>query len=400
MATARAPRRPVLGPTPVAERQRLVDVLRGVALLGILVVNMELFSAPITEGWSAYDDRVHELAHGLVIAFAQGKFYPLFSLLFGYGLALQMARARDAGANLRPRYQRRMLALLGIGAAHAVFLFSGDILVTYALLGFVLFALRDRDDRFLLYWAAVIFLAGLAVLGAIIVGGALAGEGGSVQDAEAARAAYADGSFGDILAQRLRDLGLVAVFLPFGQWPGTMAAFMVGFVAGRRGLLADPAARAGLYRRGLAWGLAIGVPGGLIAAAVTVRDPSSLAVGLAFLLQILTAPALSLAYASAIGLWFTRAGKGVLADLAAAAGRGSLSVYLAQSVLAGLVFLSYGLGLFGELGPAATTPIALAIWLVLALAARWWFARFRQGPAEWLLRWATYGRRPALRAAR
>lgn len=400
MSTASTPRAPSLGPTPAGERQRLVDVLRGLALLGILVVNMELFSTPITEGWSAFDSPVDRIAHGLVIAFAQGKFYLLFSLLFGYGLALQMGRARTAGVELRPRYRRRMIALLVIGLLHAVLLFSGDILVTYALLGLVLFAFRDADDRSVLVWAGAIFLAGMVVLAVIVVAGAASGDGTSLQDADAVRAAYAEGDLGDILGQRIRDLGLVAAFLPFGQWPGTMAAFMVGLVAGRHGLLAAPREQAALYRRGLVWGLPIGVAGGLVAATVTLQDPGSLEVGLAFVLQILTAPALSVAYASALGLWFAHRRPGPIGNLAAAAGRGSLSVYLAQSLLAGLVFLSYGLGLFGEVGPVATTLVAVVIWVALAVGARWWFARFRQGPIEWLLRWVTYGRRPALRRAR
>lgn len=397
MSSTRTSARAALGPTPSAERQRLVDVLRGLALLGILIVNMELFSAPITEGWSTFDAPADRLAEGFVIAFTQGKFYLLFSLLFGYGLALQMERARSAGANLRPRYHRRMVGLLVIGLLHAVLLFSGDILVTYALLGLLLFTFRDKDDRVLLFWAAVIFFAGVVLLTAIVIAASVTGDGTSVQDTDAVRAAYAEGSLGDIITQRLRDLGLVAAFLPFGQWPGTMAAFLVGLVAGRRGLLANPAHHVRLYRRGLAWALPIGLVGGLTAGAVAVRQPGTTPENLAFVLQIATAPALSIAYACALGLLFMRARSTRLWDLPAAAGRGSLSVYLAQSVLAGLVFLSYGLGLFGELGPAVTTPIAIAIWLALALAARWWFARYRQGPVEWLLRWATYGTRPALR---
>ncbi len=397
MSSTRTSARAALGPTPSAERQRLVDVLRGLALLGILVVNMELFSAPLTDGWSTFDAPADRLAEGFVIAFAQGKFYLLFSLLFGYGLALQMDRARSAGANLRPRYQRRMVGLLVIGLLHAVLLFSGDILVTYALLGLLLFTFRGKDDRALLLRAAIIFVAGVALLTAIVVASSVAGDGTSIQDADAVRAAYAEGSFGEIIAQRLRDLGLIAAFLPFGQWPGTMAAFLVGLVAGRRGLLADPAGHVRLYRRGLAWGLPVGLIGGLTAGAVAVRQPGTTPENLAFILQIATAPALSIAYACALGLLFTRVRSASVWDLAAAAGRGSLSVYLAQSVLAGLVFLSYGLGLFGELGPATTTPIAIAIWLILAFAARWWFARYRQGPAEWFLRWVTYGTRPDLR---
>lgn len=397
MARAAPNTRERLGPTPAPERQRLPDVLRGLALLGILVVNMELMSAPIEQGWSDLGRPIDRVADGIVIALFQGKFYLLFSALFGYGLALQMGRASAVRAELGPRYQRRMIGLLIIGALHAVFLFSGDILVTYALLGLLLFALRDWADRRLLVWAAGIFVVSTLLISAVVLGGTAAGDAGSFQDVEQVSLAYGEGSFGDIISQRLRDLVLIAAFLPVIQWPTTFAAFLVGLVAGRRGLLADPAAAAPFFRRSLLWALPIGLGGGVLAAFLSVSDSSSLMVALAFVLQVATAPALSLAYVCLLGLWLARPRSSPVWDLAADAGRASLSVYLGQSLLAGLVFLSYGLGLFDQLGPAITTPLAIVITLLLALGARWWLARFRHGPAEWLLRSITYGRRMPLR---
>ena len=140
-----------LSPTALQERIALLDVLRGFAIFGILLVNMATFNSPWiylmnteVEWWTSGIDRLAEWAIQFV---AQGKFYSLFSFLFGWGFSNQMSRAGARGAKFVPIYRRRLFALLMIGWAHAFLLWYGDILNTYAILGFLLFFFRKRQPK-------------------------------------------------------------------------------------------------------------------------------------------------------------------------------------------------------------------------------------------------------------
>ncbi|MCX7854259.1 MAG: hypothetical protein N2383_15940, partial [Caldilineales bacterium] len=130
-----------LGPVQPAERIRILDILRGFALFGILFVNMPLFNRPFQSLFFPADPATpwHErAAEWLIHALGEGKFYSLFSLLFGLGLVLLMERVEGRGGRFIPLYLRRLLVLLGIGVVHAFFIWAGDILIMYALFGFVL----------------------------------------------------------------------------------------------------------------------------------------------------------------------------------------------------------------------------------------------------------------------
>ena len=130
-----------VGPVARTERIQVIDILRGFALFGILLVNMELFSHPVQQAifglkeWTTLADR---LAVWGIRFLAEGKFYSLFSFLFGLGFALQILRAEERGTRFVPFYLRRLLILLLIGLAHGIFLWTGDILVLYAILGALL----------------------------------------------------------------------------------------------------------------------------------------------------------------------------------------------------------------------------------------------------------------------
>src|SRR5262252_5749758 len=143
---------------PIApeERIQVIDILRGYALLGILMVNMAFYSQPIVVpflGEPASASAADRVAEHAIKWFAEGKFFSLFSMLFGIGLYVQMTRAEARGAAFVPQYARRLVALLAIGALHATLLWSGDILATYAILGFVLLLFRKRKPRTVALWA-------------------------------------------------------------------------------------------------------------------------------------------------------------------------------------------------------------------------------------------------------
>src|SRR5215207_8010099 len=142
-------------PIAVNERIQLLDMLRGLAVGGILIGNMQWFSGygmmppVLTEGLPIYDHVTRFLVH----FFVEGKFYSIFSFLFGFGFALQIARAEERGDTKAVVFKRRLCWLLVIGLLHAYLLWAGDILSVYALMGFVLPLFRKKSDKSLLKWA-------------------------------------------------------------------------------------------------------------------------------------------------------------------------------------------------------------------------------------------------------
>ncbi|HEY4053205.1 MAG TPA: hypothetical protein VGL74_05660, partial [Terriglobales bacterium] len=151
---------PRVGPIKLSERILFIDVLRGMALFGILAANMRAFFAPL----DAYDNigvlfhgRADVIAQTFIDAFIQGKFISIFSFLFGLGFAIQMTRAEERGARFMGFYPRRLLALALFGLIHGILIWAGDILLTYALSGALLLLFRKRQQKTLLWWAGGIF---------------------------------------------------------------------------------------------------------------------------------------------------------------------------------------------------------------------------------------------------
>lgn len=416
VATGSAPG--ALAPALAGERIDAIDIVRGFALFGILAVNMAYFSHPIYTLLAGLRTATTPLDRAVEFAIrflAEGKFYPLFSLLFGLGLVLQMQRAEARGVAFVPLYLRRLAVLLLLGLAHAFLIWPGDILATYALLGFVLLLFRARAPKTLLIWAGV--LLALPVLFMALSVAALeasrATPGGAAEIERAlaemaadyaARAAeasrvYATGTYSEITAQRARDLAFFAPFQAF-ILPSVLAMFLLGLFAGRRGIAQSIPAHRPFLRRVRAWGLGLGLPLNLIYAVTselserTVPSPlelvatTSLAAG---------GPALSLGYAATLALLVqTPAWRRWLAPLAAA-GRLALSNYLLQSLICTLIFYGYGLGLFGRVGAAAGLLLTVVLYLLQLSLSVWWLRRFQFGPAEWLWRSLTYGRRQPFR---
>lgn len=392
---------PAVAPAPIApaEREHAVDVLRGLALLGIVVVNMEFYAQPVLSGWLEATGGLNGAARWLSIAVFQAKSYLVFSLLFGYGLGIQLARAAATGSPLGRRYARRMVGLFLLGTLHGVLLFAGDILMAYAVLGALLWPLRRLAERELLFVAGG--LAALAALSAIAIGIVTALDGGvaaSVPDTSAAVRAIAEGTIGEQITQRVSDLAAAQILVFLVQGPMVAAAFLVGLLLARGGLLADPAAHRDALRRMARICLPAGLVGSAIAATLIVIVDGA-AGGLGLTLQFLLAPLSSLGYVAGVALLVASGRMARPLARIAAGGRMSLTVYLGESIVATILFTGLGFGLYGDVGPALGLLIAFATWLgFLAFAAVWWRA-FRFGPFEWLLRSLTYWRLQPLRRA-
>lgn len=385
-------------PAP-AERGRLADVdaLRGFALLGILVVNSTYF-ASVFHGTGvrdpAFTSPVDAAVGWFVPVLFETKFYLLFSFLFGYSFTLQRRAVQRRGARFAPSMLRRLATLSVIGAAHAVLLFTGDILTTYAMLGLVLLCLGGLRPR----TAAVVAVALLTLTAAVYAGlGLLQAVTGAYGPPDAASvtaqvrslAAQLTGSPGQVVAAHLRDLPDTAAVLLLFQAPAALAMFLLGLAAGKRNLLADPARHRRTARR-IQWiGFPVGLAGGLVYTHAGLSGPGTPYETYALALDLLTAPALAAAYAVTVLRALQGRFRERLTGLLAPAGRMALSNYLLQSAVLAWVFTGYGLAAAGQLRPPAVLALALALYAAqLRLSARW-MRSHAYGPVEWFLRAVT-----------
>ena len=411
--------KPDLYPVEQAERIQIVDILRGFALFGILLVNMAIFSQPFQSILFPADPEMpwYDWAATWLIHFlAEGKFYSLFSMLFGLGMILLMERIEARGGRFVPFYVRRLLALLLIGLVHAFLIWPGDILILYALVGFPLLLFRKARPRTLLVWAAILIAVPLLLIAAATGLVALAGmtpEGGQqIEQSFAATKAgyladvargyevYAGGSFPDITAQRAFDylsMGLVSLFvLGFN----VLAMFLIGVWFGKRRSFSDLDANRPLFCKLLFWGLTVGLLGNAIYATLIMGIPrfdASIELLIATVAQGIGAPMLMLAYVSMICLLALRPAWGQRLQALAPVGQMALTNYLLQSIVCTLIFYGYGLALFGQVGAAWGIVLTVVIYVLLIPFSHWWMKRFLYGPAEWLWRSMTYGKPQPMR---
>jgi len=396
-------------------RLHVLDVLRGFALLGILLVNIEFFSRPIQAIALGFDHSLQGVDYALALAIhllLQGKFYPLFSMLFGMGFALMLARSAERGERFFLRYARRIAVLLGIGLVHALFVWSGDILVTYALLGAVLLlCFRGTPARRLPIWAGI-FLAVPVVLlwlfAAMLASPAapeemLAGfrenETIFLTGIAQADAVLASGSFAEVNQVRREDLAFMLSSVAFFGI-GILGYFLIGAWFVRSGRILDCGAHLAWFGRMAPLGIALGLPlclaGFWLMQGQSPMFPTP-AMAAATALTALGNLLLTLGYLSVVVLLVQAPRtKGMLLRLAPA-GRMALSNYLAQSLLWTWAFYGYGLGLYGQVPRWAMVLGALAFFGLQLLASGWWLSRFRMGPVEWLWRALTYLRLPPMR---
>jgi uncharacterized protein len=401
-------------PTPLAEQERihLLDVLRGVAIFGILLANVMIFSgyqflspAQAAALPGAAIDRVSQF---LVHALVYGKFYSLFSLLFGIGVAVQMERAAARGAAFVPRFRRRLWALLGIGLAHALLLWSGDILTVYALMGFVMLLFLRLGDRALLGWAVGLLALPVAAYVVMIAAavpdpfaGLEGGEGPSML--ERVGAAFLAGDYASMLwGNTVLLVGRwVDLFITL-RFPRVLGMFLLGFWLARRGVFRRAEAHLPLFRRWAWVGLLVALPANLVLAAMMQRVPylpatwTGLVEVAAYALGV---PLLCLGYVGALALVHRGRAGGVLAPFAAV-GKMALTNYLLQSAVCVAIFYGVGLGLYGSTGLTTALLIALVVFAFQVPLSALWLERFHYGPVEWVWRQATYGRRFPLRRER
>lgn len=367
------------------------DVLRGFALLGILIVNIPFMALNSQEGahgrWVA--GLTNASAGFIILALFAGKFYILFSFLFGYS-ASYIVKGEERN---RGRWIRRSLVLMVIGVMHFSLLWHGDILFLYGLMGLLLIPFLFRTDKTLKRWAKSIYSVFTIIL-IVAVSSFLIGERLNPEDLEreteyASRldGVMVNGSFLESIAPRIElwVIGLAGGF--FLQGGFVFAAFLTGLRAGREKWLSEPFEKLNLKRM-ISVGLLVGLPIQLLAAAIFIRNEqltkSSEAIYFSsIVLAFIAAPLLTMAYLSII--LKALKSRGYLVTWLASAGKMSLSLYIGQSLIVSLIFGPWGLGLFQKMELWAVLLTAIFIWFALVLSSKIILKRFKQGPLESLV---------------
>jgi uncharacterized protein len=395
------------------EREPILDLLRGFALLGILLVNIELMRGPalfdalagVLPAPASGADRITSFLVGWLAA---GKFISSFAILFGVGAALLAAKAWQRGWSAHRLLARRYTLLAVFGLAHMVLLFPGDILFVYALTGFALLPFLRVRPRTALWWSGAILVGlsiaatGVAVLAAAFgepgdAGGRdpISGAVGGFFDQrrQATIAAYTEGGLGEVLAAR----SFEALVIQTGQLvsvPWLLALFLLGFATTRAGVTTDLASFRPLLHRLAAVGLGVGLPTNLVlgvlgpvgAATGTTGEAAGTWVELASVpAQLVAAPLLAVGYLAALSLLALRFGSwGPLA----AVGQMALTAYLLQSLVTTVVFV--GWGTYDAWTATSVLVVVGATWALLLVVCPLWLRRYRFGPVEWLWRSWTY----------
>jgi uncharacterized protein len=379
--------------TPSTARHGLVDALRGLALLGILIVNLEFIASDPKQGWNDFTSTGDLIGRWIGITFFQLKSYLVFALLFGYGVAI-MSRSRP-GQRFAPRYLRRMLLLLVLGVLHAVFFFVGDILASYAILGTALLAVCHWSDRRLLKLASWLYAAALAVVVLVAIAIAV-----SPSEAVSSSAVYANGSFLEVARERVDMLPVALLVIGVLNWLSIAATFCVGIVLGRSDVLSKPARHLVAARRAFRVCAPIGFGlCGVAGAVILTGDERTVGMGPAvgLVLENVGGPIAVVGVVAGVIVASQRRWWRPIERSLTPGGSSSLSAYVGESVIASFLFCGYGLGLIGDVGPLAILPVAVVIYATLEVLARLWLRRYRQGPLEWLLRSVTYWRPQVLR---
>lgn len=407
-----------ISPLSQSKRIDLVDALRGFAIFGILMVNMPLMFTPLVEEvmMPSFGEELNEIAANIFIDFFfTGKFFVLFSLLFGFGFYVFLHKDGEPGKEIVGVFRRRLFWLLVFGTLHVTFLWEGDILIYYALFGFLLLLFRNSSIRKLSIWMIIFLLIPTAFFGLIALLPILFGsnqdflaafeEGNQqqlIQTKELVARAYeiySQGTYTEIIQMNWEQWSFLVIGV-FVFYPICMAMFLLGLIIGKKGLFSKYTEHLALYRKIFWYGLIIGIPFNLLFVLAMMKSQtieidlwelmgafSSMVGGIAFMGV----------YVSGLVLLYSKGKFSKLFSGFSAVGRMALTNYLSHSLIALFLFRSVGLGWYGELEDWHAIVLTLLIFGFQIPFSKWWLGRFRYGPLEWLWRTLTYGKKPAFK---
>ncbi len=374
------------------ERIATLDVLRGFSLLGILIINMISFHSPYSYynpyEWWEYSDLT---LFAWLDVFVQASFYPIFALMFGYGMAIMYRRSTIRGTSFYNISVRRLTVLLFIGMIHASLVWYGDILITYALMGLVLLLFIRLSGPILigigtgLYLIPQLFISSMLLISVLFDTVAL-NEFTDIAGLKRAEVIYATGSFLQVTAQRIHDwktLNLTSGFILYFFL--ILPMMMIGAGAGKLMWLERAKEN---WKKWLLVVL-IALPVGIAAKMIPFLKEQSLS--LQYVQDVIGGPILGIAYTAMIVLLMMSDKVANILRPIGSAGRMSISIYLSQSLIGTIIFYGYGFGLYGYITLETGTWLAVALYVVQVVFAHIWLSKYRYGPVEKLWRLLTYG---------
>ncbi|MBM7607933.1 uncharacterized protein JOD29_001177 [Lysinibacillus composti] len=380
-------------PTTLNERIESLDILRGFSLLGILLVNMFAFYLPmphILDLNSWFSEAKDIIWQQTLDIYVQSSFYPLFSMLFGYGLAMQFLKSQRTGTSFYKFAPKRLFILLVIGFLHAIFIWWGDILATYAFCGFFLLMLIRLRSRWLVSIAIGInFVMHFLFIFIFLISGMANMEVDSsfvdIEMINSAITAYGVGSWGDAFMQRLKDL---SVQMSFSMWITSLFTILPYMLIGAAAAKLRLIERAKELKK---WWITLAIIC-ILAGLVIKSAPYNMTRSylLDYLKVYIGGPVLSVGYVALIVLlcmipWLLK-----LLRPIGKAGRMSLTLYIMQSIICTLLFYNFGFGLYGEVDVQMGVLIAIALYVIQVIFAELYFMKFKQGPLELVVKKITY----------
>lgn len=416
------------GAAPATDRIGGLDAARGFALFGILVVNVEFFFLPLADalGVGQPAATLERAVWWLQKVLFEGKFYPLFSLLFGIGMVLQRSSLTARGLSFTPIYLRRVVVLAAIGLVHAFLLWHGDILFFYSAAALLLMLAVGLGPRVLLGLGLVTWVLALSI-GVVLavfqprvplepigpIGHAPAGSTISVAELMTSEdvldpqslqfravetAAYRDGPWTSALAVRSLTFTLISASMLFGGGFHLLAMFFLGAAMAEAGMLT--ATGRSWWPRLLLIGFGVGLPMGVASIVAFAGVDGAIGAMIWQGLLLIGGPFLAVGY---LAFWMIAWHRGWLSRCTrwlASAGRLALTHYLLQTVVCTFLAYHWGLGWFGQLDRPERVGVGLSLFAVQLVASVIWLEFYRFGPVEWVWRRLTYGRRGMLEAGR
>ncbi|RIW13620.1 DUF418 domain-containing protein [Algoriphagus lacus] len=404
-------------PIQANERADILDILRGFALLGIALANYgtlsQYFFISQETRLALPTANVDQWLNGINTIFINGKFYSLFSLLFGVGFAIVFSRNTARGQNGVSVFYRRLGVLALFGLIHCLLIWDGDILFFYAVVGSFLPLFRNVSDKNLLLVALVLIFSPLLFdavkvvsdgnwsMGNLIIGHLQKiDQSLGITDENVGTWLQVNSSYKDLL--QWNSSGFLwgwHLRLDSNRIPKVLAMFLIGLYVGRNGLFLKPEKNKKLLQKLQVAGLTIGISAGL-ASLWFEHDNQRLpeAGGLwDTLFHALNVAPLSIAYAATLALWYLNPKTKKILLTLRPVGRMALTNYIMQAVFGIIIFYGIGFGLGSDLGPAYYMPIAIAVFSFQIIYSHLWFRHFTYGPLEWIWRQLTYGKRLSIR---
>jgi uncharacterized protein len=386
-------------PTDPKERITQIDILRGFALFGVLLVNVFGYNSSFFDFsgfYKAFEDPLNSTIYNLVVGFAADKFIFIFSFLFGVGFSIMYLKYKADEKHFSRLYMRRMLALMMFGIIHIVFFWAGDILLSYSLMGIVLLFSRKLRSGLLLFLSIFIYFFPIIYIALQSIYTNLPDALSSVTDIKMPEviSIYSGGSYFDIFRLRLTEFIAFRNINLIYYAPKVLSLFIFGYLFFKHGFLEKISSARTKYFIVFIVLFSVGVISTLFtdnivnALADAETNPFYLAIymgvfeitniflGLSYILLILI-------------LSQVRVFRNILNPLKYI-GRAALTNYLMQSVIFTTIMYSYGFGKFGSFQPWQLVIFAVVVFVIQIIISKIWLQRFRFGPLEWVWRKLTY----------